>query len=408
MVLSVVLGLLVLGALAGGPAAAAAEASGDGRGLWVVRDSLSSPEAIDAFLHMADDLGINMLFVQVNGRAEAYYRSALVPSPPGIPDGFDPLQYVIDGARKRGIEVHAWVNAFTASMLSTRPASPHHVLYRHPDWVLYHRSGRSLLDFGADVMNLNVPAIMLDPGVPEVRDYVVAVVEELVREYDVDGIHLDYVRYPSPDYGYHPRARAAFEELVGVDPLWLADPERVRMLDDAWGEGVVRRVEEAWREWRRRQVSDVVRRIYRTVESVKPWVKVSAAVFPDPDQAREKVLQDWAAWLREGIVDAVVPMTYTPDPEGVGGQLRRAVGIARDAGRHVYGGIGVYRLGGRPDALRAIIERARGAGVDGVVLFSYTSLRSDPETVAVLRRDIFGGRSAPLPGMPWKAAREAS
>src|SRR5690606_13460145 len=115
--------------------------------------------------------------------------------------------------------------------------------------------------------------------------------------------------YPSPDYGYHPRARAAFEELVGVDPLWLVDPERVRVLDAAWGEGVVRRVEEAWREWRRRQVSDVVRRVYRTVESVKPWVKVSAAVFPDPDEAREKVLQDWAAWLREGIVDAVVPMT---------------------------------------------------------------------------------------------------
>src|SRR5690606_18644407 len=107
-------------------------------------------------------------------------------------------------------------------------------------------SGKSLLDFGPDVMNLNVPAIMLDPGVPEVRDYVVAVVEELVREYDVDGIHLDYVRYPSPDYGYHPRARAAFEELVGVDPLWLVDPERVRVLDAAWGEGVVRRVEEAW------------------------------------------------------------------------------------------------------------------------------------------------------------------
>lgn len=368
------------------------------RGMWVVRDALGSPGSIDHVLWMADTLGINTLFVQVNGRAEAYYRSDLVPPAPGLPEGFDPLQYVLEGAKARGIEVHAWVNAFTAGMLIHRPASPDHVLHRHPDWVLYHRSNRSLLEFGPEVADLGVPAIMLDPGVPEVRDYVVAVVEDIVLRYPVDGIHLDYLRYPSTDFGYHPRARALFEELVGVDPLWLND-EHVDVLREGWGDHVVAQVEEAWREWRRRQVTDVLRRVYHMVNETAPWVKVSVAVHPGAERAKRLVLQDWAAWLQEGIVDAVVPMVYTAEGDAVGSHLRQAALLAGD--RHVYGGLGVYRLGNRPDALRGVVAQARAAGVQGIVLFSYNYLRQDAAMVDLLRGELLTGE-ARLPGMPWK------
>lgn len=376
----------------------------EARGLWVVRDALAEPTSIDAFLNLAHEAGFNMLLVQVNGRAEAYYRSNVVPRVAALPEGFDPLAYLLEGARERGLEVHAWVNAFTAGMLQTRPSSRQHVLSRHPEWVTYDQAGRSLWDYGAEITDLDLPAFMLDPGLPEVQDFVVSMVVELVERYDVDGIHLDYVRYPDTRFGYHPQVRRRFQERLGVDPLWLHGEEG-RLLRQSWGDDTVNKVMQAWNEWRRQQVTGLVRRVYQEVTARKPWVKVSAAVYADRQSARERVLQDWEQWLKEGIVDAVVPMAYLPDEQWVATQLREAVN--RSGERHVYGGLGAYRVENDLTLLRRLVSRARRARTQGIVLFSYATLRDHPEMTRLLRDELFAV-SALVPEMPWKPQREAA
>lgn len=393
------MGAWVLGAPTAGSATPLMK---EARGLWVVRDALNDPASIDAFLNLAHEAGFNMLLVQVNGRAEAYYRSNVVPRVASLPEDFDPLAYLLEGARQRGLEVHAWVNAFTAGMLQSRPTSRQHVLSRHPEWVTYDQTGRSLWDYGSEITELDLPAFMLDPGLPEVQDFVVSMVVELVERYDVDGIHLDYVRYPDTRFGYHPQVRRRFQERVGVDPLWLHG-EQGQLLRQSWGEATVEKVMEAWNEWRRQQVTGLVRRVYREVTARKPWVKVSAAVYADRHIARERVLQDWERWLQEGIVDMVVLMAYQPDEQWVAARLHEA--MSRSGSRHVYSGLGAYRVENDLRLFRRLILRARLARTQGIALFSYATLRDHPEMTRLLRDELFAV-SAVVPEMPWKPQRE--
>src|SRR5690606_31762164 len=126
------------------------------------------------------------------------------------------------------------------------------------------------------------------------------------------------------EFGYHPEARKRFEQAAGVDPLWL-EGDQSRLLRESRGEEALLQAREAWAQWRRDQVTAVVRRIHAWMEEHRPGIVLSAAVFADADIAVDRVLQDWPAWLEEGIVDLVVPMAYTPDEKIVAGQVRKAV-----------------------------------------------------------------------------------
>ncbi len=176
------------------------------------------------------------LFVQVNGRMEAYYRSRLLPPAPDVAPDFDPLDYVIFRARAAGLQVHAWINVFTAGMLTERPSHPDHVLNRRPDWVTVDRTGRSLWDYTWQEAQVYVPARMLDPGVPGVQQFVLDVALEVVDSYDVDGIHLDYVRYPSRRFGYHPESISRFMAEHGFDPMEVEQDAAAFVAVHGWEE----------------------------------------------------------------------------------------------------------------------------------------------------------------------------
>lgn len=192
----------------------------EGRALWVVRFRLVSPESIDRVVREAKEGHLNALFAQVYGRADAYWNSAFVPRAEVLqqsPEDFDPLGYLLERAQAMGLQVHAWLNVYYVwPYPPPLPSSPYHVVNLHPDWLILDEEGRSLLDYSPSERRQDpIEGLFLDPANPEVRNYFLEVLEELLRRYPVDGIHLDFVRYPGPKWGFNPQAIEAFKRRWG-------------------------------------------------------------------------------------------------------------------------------------------------------------------------------------------------
>lgn len=323
------------------------------RGLWVVRYNLATQAEIDGVIKAAETAGFQGIFAQVCGRAESYYDSDLLPLAPGVEVGFDPLAYLLAEAHQRGIQVHAWVNAYTISSITQIPEAPQHVLHRHPEWILVDNTGRSLRNY--QKATDDVPAIFLDPGAAGVRGFVASVVEEILERYPVDGIHLDYIRYPGVQFGYSPSSREQFQAAYGWDPLsdqLFCGPE--------------------WDDWRRAQVTATVADVKSIVDAQPRAVQYSTAVFFDPTVARENYFQDWPTWIQNDLVDFVVPMIYLEDP------IRFALALEKIENcvdqKRVYPGIGAYKILDRPEALTAQVRRSAEMGFSGIVFFEYRTM----------------------------------
>lgn len=358
------------------------------RGVWVVRHTLRTPASIDAAIALAQDVGADTLFVQVNGRMEAYYESALLPAAADMAADFDPLEYIIRRARAAGIQVHAWINAFTAGMLTDLPSSPEHVLHRHPDWMTVDRTGRSLWDYSWQEAQVYVPARMLDPGLPDVQRFVVDVVLEVVDKYDVDGVHLDYVRYPSRRFGYHPESIRRFFEEHGFDPMELEQNAAAFVAE--YGRDELERRLGLWDAWRRDQVTKLVERLSGELRERGGRHVFSVAVAADAEDAVAERLQDWPSWVERRLVDAVVLMAYSVDTEKVAAHLEYAAMLGDRVGMPVYAGLGAYLFEGDASLLVGQLDAARAAHVAGVSVFSLDTLVEEARLRQTLREAWLG------------------
>lgn len=363
---------------------AALDVRSEVRGLWVARESIIGLAEVRDLVAWADTHHYTVLFVQVRGRGDAFYRSALAPGPeeyPNIPGSFDPLAAIIPLAHSRGIEVHAWFNLGLTWSLRTSPTDRRHVLRSHPEWFMTSLSGMSMATCPLDsVINADCEGRYLSPGIPEVREHLVRVILEAAERYRFDGIHLDYVRYPGWNYDFRSDLRADFRRKNGMDPVATvtgsgrADPNLV-MLD-------------RWVAARAGLVSDLVRGISLKVRAKDARIRVSAAVKPDPEEAYFRYAQDWTAWVREGIVDFVVPMSYHARTD----EYRDAYGtiLARVDRRKIIGGIGVYMIS--PETAEEQAAVTRDLGLLGYCAFSYGACREDPKREAGMQRLVRAGR----------------
>jgi uncharacterized lipoprotein YddW (UPF0748 family) len=342
-------------------------AAAEVRGLWIVRTALESPASVDRVVDQAQAAGFNALFVQVRGRGDAYYESGVVLRSPllaGQPRGFDPLAQLLARARGRGLQVHAWVNVLLAAHFTPLPAG--HVLERHPEWLMVPKSvARAALAPRARIVELvreagragtDVEGFYLSPAAHGVPEHLESVVRELLRGYAVDGLHFDFIRYPSLDYDH---SRAALEGFAR-QKRWRGELPAAPAADP-----------EAWARYRRDVLSALADRLARAARSERPGTVISAAVVPDEATAVHVKGQAWPAWLSRGILDAVCPMSYTPDSALFAEQVRHVRALAGASGRTLWAGIGSYRL-----TVEGTIEKiglARDAGANGVVLFSHES-----------------------------------
>lgn len=274
------------------------------RAFWVdaFSDGFKSPEQVDTLIRRLQTAHCNAVFAQVRKSGDAYYLSRYEPWAADNHQHFDALADLIQKAHacKPRIQVHAWIN--TCAVGKTH-GNPHHIVMAHPEW-------KSLSDKGEDYDN---EATKIDPGNPDAADWTFRVYLDVVRHYDVDGIHFDFVRYGSTDgkgrWGYNPVSVARFNARYGRtgQPEWT-DP--------------------LWKLWRRDQVTALVRKIYAMTMGVRPNVTVSAATITwldgphdekgmnarkfwnEKSPGMNRVFQDWRSWMEEGILDLNCQMSY--------------------------------------------------------------------------------------------------
>jgi uncharacterized lipoprotein YddW (UPF0748 family) len=392
-------------------AVAAPRASGEVRGMWVLRTTLTSPEAIDRMVRSASEGGINALFVQVRGRGDAYYASALEPRAPLLakqPASFDPLAAVIRAAHARGMAVHAWVNVGLVSDAVGLPTASSHLIRRHPEWLMVPRelagyAARTRPRDAGYVASLAawtrantaaVEGLYVSPIPRDARVHAMAVARDLARRYALDGLHLDYVRFPNESFDYSAAALAEFRADVArdLDAAELATLDaRAKTAPTLFAD----RYPQRWEAFRRARVTAVVAGMADAARTARPGLVISAAVLPDPAAAVRLKLQDWPDWAARGLVDALCPMAYALDRPAFSAQVdavHQAAGAVP-----VWTGIGAYRLSAIETASR--IREARRAGSAGVLLFSYDSVSAGGgRYLADVARAAFGAEpSAILP-----------
>jgi uncharacterized lipoprotein YddW (UPF0748 family) len=384
---------------------AAASASGipEVRALWVARTSLASPASVAEMVRAAKASGFNTLLVQVRARGDAYFNGGIEPRAAalaGAPATFDPLQVALKQAHDAGLRVHAWVNVDLVSSASDLPTSRAHVIYRHPEWVMVPREvAREMalldphtplyLDKLARAVRSHasgVEGLYLSPIPREAADYTVAVVTDIVRRYAVDGVHLDYVRYPNEEFDY---SQAALGEFAAA----LDEGQPGGTLDSGGPRADLLARTQAfadhWRAFRRARLTALIARLHDAITRHRPGALVTAAVVPDPEAASASRLQDWRAWLEDGLIDVVCPMAYATDAAQFTAQITSVKEAAAD--HPVWAGIGAYRL----SSLQTVenIQIARRLGASGVILFSYDSLTTPPrgaEYLSEVGRAAFG------------------
>jgi uncharacterized lipoprotein YddW (UPF0748 family) len=297
------------------------------KALWVVRDKITTKSAIDDLMADATTRGIHDVVVQVRGRGDAYYASSLEPRAENVAEDFDALAHLVRAGAAVGVRVHAWGNVFFvwSSPRAALPKSPKHLVNRHPEWLL-RPGGVKYLD---PVGGSDWEGIYTDPKNPEAREHTLAVFTEIVSRYRVEGFHYDYVRYPQVTYADSPEDHTAVTKLVS--------------------EGATR------------------------LREARPGIVISAAVFPDPDIARDRVLQRWPEWARAGLIDLLCPMAYRRETNEVARLLKKARAAAPKT--RMWGGLMAYA--GEPALLRDQVHAAEQAGCEGAILFAYDPAQRD-------------------------------
>lgn len=367
------------------------------RALWVdaFHDGIKTPAQTQTLIHDAERMGANALFVQVRRRADSYYRDSLEPfastgTQPDMAAGYDPLADLITQAHARNIQVHAWVVTLPAWKINYTQPDGQHVWYQHgphssDNWMMLDQNGQ----VGDCAENCS-----LDPGHPAAAAYVVNVLRHLAARYDLDGVQLDYVRYPSPAYGYNAVSLQRFHEATGRTDR--PAPTNAQ-----------------WLQWRRDQVTALVKRVYLELHALKPHLVVSAATItwgeaPTTDfttsRAYNEVLQNWAGWLDQGYLDMAVLMNYYD--EGTPTFADRFTAWTQFARTHpgrraVAIGLGAWR--NTTDQTIQQVARAT-PGTLGVSFYSYALPTADDRAAFWDRIAAYYGHDhAPAPTLPWLA-----
>lgn len=328
------------------------------RGLWIATvqnlDWPSRPgvsvdvqeKELNQLIHKAAQTRLNAVVFQVRAASDAFYPSRYEPwsewltgeqgKPPGI--GFDPLLTAIRAARLRGMELHAWFNPYRAGFVKGATSfHENHISRLRPDWV--HQYGQQL---------------WLDPGLPEVREWITRSILDVVKRYDIDGVHLDDYFYPAPET----IPNGSFQEFPD-HVAW----DRYRKSGGTLGRD----------DWRRDNINHFISRLYREVKAVKPSVKVGISPrgiwqpnHPTGIQgfnAYKGIYADSRLWLQEGWMDYFSPQLYWSlgKKEQSFQSLLHWWDEQNHQSRHLWPGLATYRLENEWSAKEIIhqIQRTR-------------------------------------------------
>ena len=359
---------------------------------WPSSTALSTSQQKQELINLLDELqrdGINVVIFQVRSESDAMYSSSFDPWSYWLTGSqgtapypyYDPLEFAIDEAHKRGMELHAWFNPYRAERsVGNYPLASNHVIKLHPNWALQIGTFK-----------------FLNPGLPEVRNYISSVIYDVISRYDVDGVHFDDYFYPYPPN--HMTASTTNNALD--DSAFTADPRGFTNKND----------------WRRDNVNIMVKQVNDTIQSIKPWVKFGISPFGiwQPGypsgitgmNAYTDIYCDAINWLQHKTIDYLTPQLYWPFGGGQDyGKLQPwwADSVASN-GRHFYPGHAYYRISSwtnyseMPNQIR--LDRTN-TKVQGSVFFRARNFAENPKGVTdSLRNDLYKYKAI-SPVMSWK------
>jgi uncharacterized lipoprotein YddW (UPF0748 family) len=300
------------------PGSARAEGAPQFRAYWVdaFGEGIYTRAEVEELVAAAVAGNFNALVVQVGRRGDCFCNRASMPRTQAAiaPLPYDPLDTLIEVAHGAGIEVHAWIITTAMWNSSTPPLDPSHAFNQHgpsatgyDNWLGVRYDG-SLRESASASANW-----FFDPGHPAAADYIVEMYTSVARNYDIDGLNFDRVRYPDLPLATWPRDNAWGYNPVALERFWAATGRSDKPLPD----------DAQWSQWRRDQITSIVRRVYIETFAIKPELRISADTITyeygpqNPkwgswENARpyREVLQDWRAWMEEGILDLNIPMNY--------------------------------------------------------------------------------------------------
>lgn len=341
---------------------------------------------LEAIVDRVARAGLNTIFFQVRPESDALYASSLEPwsrfltGTQGSDPGYDPLAILLSLAHARGLEVHAWLNPYRGMSSASATTAPDHVTRTLSEHAIRYGT-----------------AIVMDPGAPEVRAHVLAVIADLADRYDVDGVHFDDYFYPYPDADSTPFPDAATYDayVAGGGTLALGD-------------------------WRRENVNALVREVHDALAAEHPTMRFGISPFgiyrpgmPEGIRgldAYATIYCDAPRWMAEDWVDYVAPQLYWPTTPAAQAfePLVTWWGGRADAHEHVFAGQALYRLGSTAtwtlDELETQIGIVRGLEPEGRVMgslfFRYASLEDDVLGVATAFEERVYAAPALPPAIP--------
>lgn len=327
-------------------------------GIWITRWDYQSSADVRQAIADAASIGITDVYWQVRGQADAYYPSTKEPW--GIellkynpnPPSFDPFEIAIDECKYHNLRIHAWVNVMPLWRGKEPPIDRTHIYHTNPEWRLRDEKGEG--------QKLHDGYIVVNPVLDQVHDHIVGVIRDIVKRYDIDGVHLDYVRYladevkPEQLMPGDPVSRALYAKQTGKS----SDPQSI--------------VRTHYKRWIASRISTLVARIEDESINNKRGVRLSAAVWRRPDLASGRYLQDAADWVNQGSMDAIMPMIYTDKNEQYRSDLASWQAVVEQ--KRVVPGIGVYKHNQPSQTIyQTAIGDPRRFGV-----FAYASLFESP------------------------------
>ncbi len=318
---------------------------GEWRGFWCHRaDGIEGVEW-DTSIRRLSEKGFTAILPNMSWGGLAYYPSDVLPEAEEVQEGRDYVAEVLEACQEHGVELHVWkVNWYMGGR------APSEFVER------MEREGRVQAHFDG-----SLERDWLCPSHPDNQQLEIDAMLEVAANYDVDGVHFDYIRYPGQDGCFCEGCRERFEERLGEEVGdWPAD---TRDEPD---------IREAWLQFRRDQITTVVAEVAEELQENHPEVQLSAAVFSNWSNSRDSIGQDAELWCEQGYLDFVCPMNYTPHNHVFARQTANQIEAAH--GVPVYPGIGLTTWAGmQPDTVKLIeqIRLARDSGAPGFTIFEY-------------------------------------
>ena len=344
------------------------------RAIWVTRYDYKKESDIEKILSNIAQCGFTDVLFQIRGNGTVFYRSKIEPwaweltgedpSTTGRDPGYDPLKTAIREGKKNGLRIHAYANVFPAWRgLKSPPESSKQLLTAHPEWFMIDVTG-------ARMKATSAWYAFLAPTRPEVRQYLHDLFAEIAA-YPIDGIHLDYFRYP---YDYR---IVANEHYPKASPKELErhadfsyDDVTLKHFKDTYGK-TPQEFPVAWDNFRRDSVTRTLHEIRRAAGGKLGHITLSSAVLGDVSRARNDAFQDNPQWIARGLLDWALPMMYTASTFDKNlSEFSKAIGKEKTRTTLIPGLNGANNA----DEIVREVERIRDLGCRGHALFAYAYL----------------------------------